>query len=231
MTCNSGRCFIIHQTVLDNAPNLKIYSGSDGSLHANVDASPEAVEAFAQWLYTGTMPEPANCDDSSNIDYILEAHALGRTIGSVDFMDTSLDFAIGKVLLSGNFVYYHEILNAFTAEFSTGSAGRKFTIDFALRVKVFGSEIYYRSTYADLGEVDDEEVITELVRRVMDVTGFRVTDNTRTHEIKTMLISGFFDARDFTCDFDLGARPWEEDKCQYHRHTELGLPCYTKNNC
>jgi hypothetical protein len=180
----------------------------------------------------GGMPEPPlnpHSDPAENMLEALEACTLGRVIGSIDYMDASLDVVISWIVSHGDEIFLYEVLNAFTAEFPNGSAGRKFAIDFVFHnghwLGTTAANVH-RSKYDHLSEVEDEAVVTQLARKVMGITGLKVADDSATHQTNMMLVGRFFDARDYTDDFDLGSCPWEENKCQYHCHTELGLPCY-----
>jgi hypothetical protein len=142
-------------------------------------------------------------------------------------MDASLGVAINEVVSQGGFIYLSELLNAFVAKFPSGSAGRKFVLDFILHKGHWvGSGLVPRSKYEDLDEVEDGEVVTALADMVMEVTEIKVIGDTATQEVKKMLVAGFLEAKLYTDYFDLVVCPWEEDKCQYHRHAEIGLPCY-----
>ena len=156
------------------------------------------------------MPDPTGgrlIDDTDSVRELLGLHTLGRVVENIDFIEADLDVAINKVVNSGCYMFLFEILKAFMAECPSGSAGRTFAIDFVLHNgNWLGNNVKVTNKYEHLGMVDDEEeVVNELASRVIEVMEAKLNKETATHEIKKILITGFFEARNCTDNYDLGA--------------------------
>ena len=227
----------IHKTLLvEYVPDLEIRrNDTNKTWSAHSGARYEALETFVRWLYTGKI---SGLQDGISEDWhFFDAHALGRKVGCVDFMDAILDAIIREVNFDRAYLTTDEVLNAFSAEFPPDSAGRKFSVDFVFHISGLGSDVRDESIYTELSRVEDAGLIAELARKVSAFTGLKLSEDLdKNLQINKMLISGFVDGKEHGNDLEedmcdkIDTFPWTANECQYHHHTEVGLPCYKKKH-
>lgn len=79
-----------------------------------------------------------------------------------------------------------------------------------------------------LEKAEHDEFTMHLANRTCAETGTEEPAGLASIDFHKVLFSGNFAARAHRGE-EFPRRkvyPWEKDRCQYHRHTELGLPCY-----
>ena len=138
-------------------------------------------------------------------------------------MNVSLDSCIQEVINNHDRFLISEILSIFAAYVPKYSAGRKAALDIIINL-TFSNEL--GSTSKVLSRVEDEHIFKELSERILATKGMKDMSMGDDLESSKMLISDFINARDIRGDVKVGVLHWERDKCQFHLHTELGLPCY-----
>jgi hypothetical protein len=228
---DSGTIFNVHESLLRNsAPDLDIQQRFDEFLSAEVGSMDDAVEIFVNWIYTRETPgDFASVMDEVNL--FIPAHALGREVGCVVFMDVMLDELINRMTSDSGHFQIDEIIKA-SGDFEEHSGGWNFLIDLFVQRSPLDCGDQLTSIYKALSNAEDHEFLSELARRICEDTGVPVPDATDDQEFSKMLISGFFAARihahDPNEDYPDTPYPRTENICQNHRHTELGLPCYRR---
>ena len=222
---DSAETIKIHESLLTkNAPLLDIHRPQ---YSASADASLQTLSAFALWLYTGVTPIPNYHGCDYDITHLLDAYVLGRNVGCVDFMDASLDVAIKELYNVADSLWIYDPLNAFSAIFPAGSAGRKFAVDFVTHVGYLSDSLGDYTVYEQVCRVDDKGILLQLAQTISVAQAYQVADELKNLEFCKILITGFFEAAKDENKAGVRPYPWETDICQYHHHRELGLPCYT----
>ena len=196
-------------------------------LTASVETSVAKFEAFAFWLYTGKTPEFDRNPENLNIGPVFAAHAVGRDLGSVAFMDVILDIAIDLTFNAAEHLSIAQILEPFGGEFPRYSGGRKFAMDFVLLYPHLGENKVSKDDYKDVYSIGDTEMVKDMCCAVSKAKGVVLAEDTVDPEYATMLLAGFLAEKSFHEPLVYREYPWQTDKCRYHRHTELGLPCYS----
>ncbi|KAK3708913.1 hypothetical protein LTR37_011243 [Vermiconidia calcicola] len=222
--------FHIHETLLYKAAavhNWRRSSAHENTFELNVPW--DGFRHFALWLYTGKCDEEnlsADCwIDSTN--ELLHAHEVGRKLGCVDFQDTVVDALTTKLTdCKGNLIC--DILGDFLKEFPFQSIGRQLLVDviaYGPAENGMSNEEDKRFDYNALKSVDDSHFTIVLSREILASRGFQVPLNL-TEELMTMLVCGFLEIKSQGDSVPRREMPWITNPCRYHRHTELGLPCY-----
>ena len=223
--------FHIHKTLLFR--NLAdSYLSSAHKDIIELDVSSDGFRLFALWLYTG------KCDDKhlynncwgDSITELLRAHKVGRELGCVDFQDTVVD-ALMKTLTDCEGSPICDTLGEYLEEFPFQSFGRQLLVEviaYGPAEKGVSDEEDMRFDYNALKSIDDPQFICALAREIMAATGCQMPLDTMSEELRTMLVCGFLEmkAQGDTTERSAEEMPWLINPCRYHRHTELGLPCY-----
>lgn len=228
VTCNdSDHRFNIHKVLLEtHAPGLDITEDSDGGWVAQADTSSKTFDAFGKWLYSRTSPIDISEPFDSQIPDLVAAHAFGRAVRCVGLMDAVLDAVIDAITKEEHEFCVHELINPFVNEFPPKSAGRELMFDLIIYARKMSCDIGC-ARLDELEEIDDETVVIELAQRIMAAKGVEVAQRSDNLDFSTLLVVGFLNARDRGHNnFDPPYYPWVEDRCQYHRHRELGLRCH-----
>ena len=227
MTSNCSRkVFNVHRSLLvKNAPKLKIEADYDGTLHANINAEQEDyLTDFLYWLYTGELDaETVWSNDGEELTGRLATHGLARKVGCIEYMDEVFDHIINLVSMSEDRFGVDEVVNAITCHFEPGSGGWRFGIDYAVYNRYPGRK--QDNLYDEMSDIKDNVVLKEIVTKLCQAADWS-QPTTFDPEFCIVLISGSCEARCSYGDFEALQPPWELSKCWYHRHTELGLPCY-----
>lgn len=80
--------------------------------------------------------------------------------------------------------------------------------------------------YDELCEISKDTFIVEAASEIADrASRFNKGDFDDPDYCK-IIISGYCEARRNERRPQADELPWSQDKCQYHYHTELGLPCH-----
>lgn len=241
--CNEpDRYFNIHRGLLvEHAPGITFKRDrSSAQWTAKIGTSFKALTSFAQWLYTG---EPAKIDfkrvqtedgqgrgDAEDIEDALAMHALGREVECVGFMDAVLDQLIDQINQSIYTYCVDDIFKAFLNEFEDDSGGGNFAVDYLVHFRRLGCGKKDCKLYAEIEEIDDEDYLKAVARRSLQAKGIEANADISDFQICKLIVVGLSEAKEWADRVSVGiehpAYPWEEDRCQYHHHTELGLPCY-----
>jgi hypothetical protein len=233
--CNdSAEIFKIYEPLLKNNTRfLRIDYDAAGQPTDKVDASSEAFHCFTQWLYRGITLRDFVCD-SEDVNHgelshgkliaALDTHRLSETVGCFDFMDMILDGIIDG-LPASNTVCSSVLIKAFAKSCAFHSGGSKLAIDILLHTwrEECGVECADRW---GLGNVNDHALVTELARKILAFKGYGVPEDIEKPDYCEMVIVGFLEANRRKGGDEAANLPWSRDRCQYHRHRELGLPCY-----
>lgn len=196
---------------------------SDGFHHAYIDVEYWDIRDFAVWLYTGKVSKDPSCPGPyEELEVSMAAHHTGSSVGCVNYMDAALDHIIDDLTNRKDWCYIWKIESTFTNEFAPGSGSGQFLIDCMLHFPVGVEDL---RAHVDLQAVENPQFLSEVAQRICEAK--RVSGLGRLEDTKLckMIIAGFNEEK--RDEEILGDElPWNQDRCQYHRHTELGLPCY-----
>lgn len=228
---SSGESLNIHRAlILKHAPQhqLKDDLFSEEASNTFVTAPFSAIRTFAHWLYTDEGPVFGDQIHPREIEDALAAHGLGEAVGCVDFMDTVLDAIIHRMTSRSGIGCIDFVADIFRDRFKSGSGGYQFLVDYLTHCDWPGCGRRECSLAQEIDQLGDEELLTEVARATLRAQDFEVGQDVLKPEYCKMVISGSISLRGVE---DLKVRggkefPWGNDRCQYHRHSELGLPCY-----
>ena len=234
VACPSGKHFNVHRSLLsEQAPNLVIHNCVNGDLQSYPTTAPDVLEIFAKWVYTGGIPVIAPGDIGNVIKLFIAAHHLGRELGCIGFMDTMLSKLIERLTANNGPFPLDDMINAFASEFARGSGGWNFAIHFLYSMNMLNCGNELASAYLALENVESEEFLTDLAGTIATLRNSNLPDDLGDPDLNNMIISGWFAHREYHGSVDgsiygsssRASYPWYSGKCQYHHHTELGLPC------
>ena len=221
-----GPCFHVHkELLLKNTRYLKLNRNEDGTSSATIDAPSAAVGYFAQWLYhdiaLDDMLGGKDELDREQLAIMLEARAVGEMVGCFDFMDVVLDEMMKGLCAAPN-LCAEFIIESFADAFPPNSGGWNMAIDLLLntpRPKCDLENCIYDYVF---DVVDSKPLINELARRISKTEKYQTAaEDLENPEFCKILVFGYLQVK---------SRGIEDEKvrppCQYHRHKELGLPCY-----
>ena len=139
----------------------------------------------------------------------------------VAFQDAALDILMNELVCPDYDVA--DIFSHFLEVFEDGSAGRQYAVDFF----VYGMTSLRPSTYEGLELIDDPDFVGAVAREICKYQKIDVSPEwLESQENSMMIVMGYLGMREYDDKFGKGNRDWDADRCKYHRHTELGLPCY-----
>ena len=232
--------FSVHEGLLrGNVPVLELDHRRDDSFQVNLDVSHLGFRHFARWLYSGHILKTGQVIDHDeafwvneyprggsiwDVQELLLARDVGMELECVDFIDTVTD-AIIQWLERG--VEPNPFVNTLAGEFKPGSGGSQLAIDFLVHGKVPSQRdgcVIYRNS-EPLGKLDDPEFTKALAREILLTNGnpfSRELDS----QMRRFLARGFLEERKDDGEQSPVRKLRVDNPCKYHRHTEIGLPCY-----
>lgn len=203
-------CFNIHRTLACNASpflaqkireiveNPKTTAARTvGLITVHLEERWPIFRHFARWLYTGTLCEP-DPPIEEQIKELCATHALACRFQCLAFEDSVMDGLID--ILRGPLEIDVSAFEQWSESFSPGARGVQLAIDFLVHAsptKLVCDDGYFVEW---LNDAFDEDALLKIV-------------------------AGMLEKRS-TTEGDDSVPPYISDPCRYHRHSELGLPCY-----
>jgi hypothetical protein len=223
--------FNVHDVLLEkNTRFLELGRNEDGTTSANIDASSEAVHYFAQWLYHDiTLDDMLGSKDEldrEQLTIMLEAHVVGSKVGCFDFMDVVLDEMMKGLCAAPN-LCAEFIIVSFANAFRPNSGGWNMAIDLLLNIPRPKCDLENCVYDYVFDVVDSKPLISELARRVSKIEKYKTAaEDLENPEFFKILVFGYLQVKSRDNEDEAKGTPWTRAVCQYHRHKELGLPCY-----
>ena len=206
----------------DAAPNLKIQTDKQNILYAYVDADYQIVREFANWLYTAEIDN--QIPFQSLPEFRGKGIGLGRAVGCVNYMDTMLDQFM-ELLYDLNPFSLNEVINPLVEEFPRDTEGWRLAIDYTIYCKVGCADNCW--IYDELRRISNEDFVIDVATGIREeISSCDWVGDKSDPEYCKVIVSGYCEQKRSKNDQRDENLPWVQDKCQYHRHTELGLPCY-----
>lgn len=223
-TDESSKHFNVHKSLLDKyAPNLRIDKTEDGTMTATVYTTTNSLEVFLNWMYTAETPGDMP-DVLDEVELFIPAIALGRMEECVEFADRMLDELIERMAIDGGYFPLDKIIEA-AKVFEDGSGPFRFLIDFFIHREPINCGGQFQSVSEALSNVENYLFIHELAKKICEKRNFELKHCDDVFD--KVVVSGFFAYKAAEVEDNIReGGPWEDDRCQYHYHTELGLPCY-----
>ena len=149
-----------------------------------------------------------------DIEELLTAHAVGRVLESVDFMDAVTDKII-ELLDAKENMEIELFVTAIVRDFSNGTAGRQVAVD----VLVYDFPIDDEG-YESLKSLNDPDFTKALAQEVLVAKGFNAPDELEIEDFSMILASGFLEKKWSNRDTkSMPAPPLIKNPCKYHHHT------------
>ncbi|KAK3708912.1 hypothetical protein LTR37_011242 [Vermiconidia calcicola] len=227
--CNdSEKRFHVHEHLLhDKLPNIEVPISEQPMIYLELDFPYATVSNLARWLYTGSIPNLDSGNANMGVAGSIEDIQAGQDLQCVAFQDAALDVLIDE-LINPDGYDLAETFSRLLQVFEDGSAGRQYAVDFF--VYYAGYTSLERSTYEGLRQLKDPDFIGAVAREICKYQNINAGPESFESEQSSMtVVMGYLEMK--TCDdnFWQGMQWWDPrdgDGCRYHRHTELGLPCY-----
>lgn len=202
----------------------------DGTFQAVINSSEESLNIFGSWLYTRTNLHHSIGPISSIVSTLLSACALGRETGCVNFEDYMMDEFIDRMDKYDGYFPLNEFIEE-SSRFESTSRSWKFMIDYLLHKHPLNCGDDLASVYRALNNAYHYDFMIDLARKICCVKDINVPQEIDDADLYQLVITGYFAAKHYEEEKrpTIDLYPWNKDRCQYHRHRELYLPCYKTN--
>lgn len=193
-----------------------------------IDSDDWTIHEFATWLYTGAITEDSDVYSSGYeaFEFFMGQNQLAKQLDCTAFMDLTLDLMMERAIRSEGFLCSLEIVNPLLETYPAGSGGWRLALDYVIYIKLGCNDCPMTD---EIRRIQNSHFITQLAHKILEKQGLdpeEHCDDTTSQDYYKGLITGYFVGNGNNGDEAARAFPWNHDRCQYHRHTELGLPCY-----